>query len=575
MFFTDREREKQSWHRRAPLFIGQRRHVDIPVYALAQGGNRWRERREYWGADATAAWDRNGNAYASFSLWSQASAYGGALAIARLAPGSTTWTEFAVPANSLGTGDGVYYDHPGLAINTVSSTYPNRKYIVASVGKYIASPYSYTQSVQVFYSDATGSGSTSWATVKDIGKTANCPVAGTCFDTVPSISVGPNGYVYIVWKRITTDTAGYQIAESTQFSYSTNSGVTWSTPAILAQHDLLSFGRSNSPEGYDKRRYVPPQDYWGISTAGSVDVDRNANSPFYNRVYFSYSDFATSNATTDVDVYVKYIDASQLKSDGTTQFKGPTRINDDIGTATQFFPFVTVDQTDGTVNAAWYDSRNFSPDFRKTQVYYARSSTGAASFEPNVLMTLAGATGFVNDVNYLDINSIDVGKLTPVSQYADNMGLAAANRQAHAVWTDSRNLYPVAMNATQSTDAATASIINCSAPNSTRIRRTQCNSTSGIYVSWRPVLQDNWGIGAPTNNNPGNYELYRYTDADCTQNEVLLDDDIWWNMPNYLDATAVKGTQYYYRLDQTNNCPGTELTGMSTKGVCTKAVFCQ
>jgi hypothetical protein len=83
----------------------------------------------------------------------------------------------------------------------------------------------------------------------------------------------------------------------------------------------------------------------------------------------------------------------------------PVRANDDVGTAAQFLPWLAFDAA-GRLHVVWYDRRH---DPAEIDVYYARSSDGGASFEPNVritaegflpvLPTEPGASPFIGDYN--------------------------------------------------------------------------------------------------------------------------------------------------------------------------------
>lgn len=91
--------------------------------------------------------------------------------------------------------------------------------------------------------------------------------------------------------------------------------------------------------------------------------------------------------------------------DGGETWSLPVRVNDDAGTASQFLPWVAFDAA-GRVHVVWYDRRH---DPAEIDVYYARSTDGAASFEANVRITAAGfvpvlptepgAAPFIGDYN--------------------------------------------------------------------------------------------------------------------------------------------------------------------------------
>ncbi len=91
--------------------------------------------------------------------------------------------------------------------------------------------------------------------------------------------------------------------------------------------------------------------------------------------------------------------------DGGDTWSAPVRVNDDPGTAAQFFPWVTIDEL-GIVHVVWYDRRG---DGFGIDVYYAASVDGGVSYQANVRVTGAsftpvlpwesGAADFIGDYN--------------------------------------------------------------------------------------------------------------------------------------------------------------------------------
>jgi hypothetical protein len=100
-------------------------------------------------------------------------------------------------------------------------------------------------------------------------------------------------------------------------------------------------------------------------------------------------------------------------TDGGMTWSGPIRINDDAGTAAQFFPWIAFDPH-GTAHVCWYDRREDGYDI---DVYYARSTDGGATFEENVRVTAAAYTpilpwdttvAFIGDYNGIAANATTV-----------------------------------------------------------------------------------------------------------------------------------------------------------------------
>lgn len=94
-------------------------------------------------------------------------------------------------------------------------------------------------------------------------------------------------------------------------------------------------------------------------------------------------------------------------TDGGDTWSDPVRVNDDVGSEAQFFPWVAIDEA-GVVHVMWYDRRL---DGTGIDVYVASSFDGGASFETNrrvtthsfevVLPHEPGVVDFIGDYNAL------------------------------------------------------------------------------------------------------------------------------------------------------------------------------
>lgn len=500
----------------------------------------------------------------------------GALGLARY--NGTKWVAVGTVANQLASTDGQYYDRSSIAVDYSAAHY-NRIYVASVHATHNATTS--TQKADLFYSD-TGGASGTWTEVPNIEAPNYCAQGNYCYNLAPAVAVDADGYVYLTWKRLYLtykDGTYTETGETTVFAFSKDGAKTWSTPQEIVKHTLLSFGANGK---------VPAQNDRGINTTGSLMVDRNWSSKYVNRIYLSYTDFpsveAATQTPTNTDVYIRYIDRGNLRKDGTTPISAAIRVNNDTGTATQFFPWLSVDNSDGTVNVAWYDTRNYaSSGNKKTQVFYARSANGGASFEPNVQMTLASSS-FTNKVDYLDLNATDYPAAKTTPQYADYLGMVAANRKAWAVWTDSRAAYPSAGGKPQiQVEAAGASVTNCSSPSAISTPVVQCGGSSGAKISWTARSSSSWGTG--TGSNLGTLSVYRYpvgtssngSDGGCTplySNEAPIASALAPSTVSYTDKTATKSTSYNYVVAATNTCPGTALTPMSTYSACSAVVTC-
>ena len=96
---------------------------------------------------------------------------------------------------------------------------------------------------------------------------------------------------------------------------------------------------------------IPAQPQRGIAACPSVGADISAG-PRRGWVYVCYNDRAPGKTHDDVDIFVR-----RSSNDGIT-WSDPVRVNDDAGTASQFWPWMSVDPVDGSLNVAFYDCRD-------------------------------------------------------------------------------------------------------------------------------------------------------------------------------------------------------------------------
>jgi uncharacterized repeat protein (TIGR01451 family) len=474
----------------------------------------------WFGSDPALAWDNQGRAYATYMLISQsASASGASIVTARSSDNGLTWQSLGTVTSGI-TSTTIGNDKEMMAIDNTSGqtfSHPGRIYVI----------WDAANAEKIAYSD----NGTSWTTVNFASNTG--AIGG-------NVVVGADGTVYAIWNRYNVETI--------VFSKSTDGGATWTAPAVIATLALQSFGSNNTP---------PAQDQRGINGFGAIDVDRNPNSAYFGTLYVSFPDFpAGKTSGPDINTYVI------RSTNGGTNWTTRVKVNDDNFGATQFFPWLAVDQSDGTVNVSWIDSR-IDPLNRKTQAVYARSSDGGVSFEPNISVTDGGAV-FRNNVNYADENSTDNPTYNG-NQYGDYTGIAAFNRQVHPLWTDSRMFFPTAdtQAPTRREDNATTVITNCSAPVTVNAPSVNSSTAPNVAVTWGAPA--GWG----TNATNGTYSVYRNTTPTFPSGAPLASG---LTATSYVDTTGASGTTYYYFVSAKNNCPGTALTPMSTASAASAAV---
>jgi len=468
----------------------------------------------WFGSDPALAWDNQGRAYATYmliSLNSSTNASGAAIVTARSTDNGATWQNLGTVTNGI-TSTTIGNDKEMMAIDNTSGqafSHPGRIYVI----------WDAANNEKIAYSD----NGTSWTTVNFASNTG--AIGG-------NVVVGVDGTVYVIWNRYNVETI--------VFSKSTDGGATWTTPAVISTMALQSFGTNNLP---------PAQDSRGVNAFGSIDIDRNPASAFFGNLYVSFPDFPTGTTSgSDINTYVI------RSTNGGTSWSSRVKVNDDNFGATQIFPWLAVDQSDGSLNVSWYDTR-LDPLNRKTQMVYARSTDGGVSFEPNILLNDGGLT-WRNNVNYSDENSTDNSAFNG-NQYGDYSGIAALNRQVHPLWTDSRMFFPVAdtQSPTRREDNATNVIINCTAPAALSAPTVNPTTAPSVVVSWSAPA--GWG----TNATSGTYSVYRNTTNTFPGGSPLVSG---LTSTNYVDTTGTVSTTYFYFVRAKNNCPGTALTPMTT-----------
>jgi hypothetical protein len=466
----------------------------------------------WFGSDPALAWDNAGRAYACYMLISQTPGglSGASIVVARSSDNGTSWQNLGVVVNNI-TSTSAGDDKEMMAIDNTSGqafSHPGRIYVI----------WDAANNEKIAYSD---DGAT-WTTV---------PFASNTGAIGGNVVVGADGTVYVIWNRYNVETI--------VFSKSTDGGATWTAPAVISTMALQSFGTNNLP---------PAQNSRGLNAFGSIDIDRNPASAFFGTLYVAFPDFPTGvTSGSDINTYVI------RSTNGGASWSSRVKVNDDTFGATQFFPWLSVDQSDGTLNVSWYDTR-LDPLNRKTQMVYARSSNGGVSFEPNILVTDNGAN-WRNAVNYADENATDNPTFN-ANQYGDYAGISALNRQVHPLWTDSRTFFPLGdtVAPTRREDNATATIVNCSSPSALTAPTVNPTTTPSVVISW--LAPASWG----TNATSGTYSVYRNTTNTFPGGAPLVSGV---TATNYVDGAGTPALSYFYFVRAKNNCPGTILTPMT------------
>jgi hypothetical protein len=164
-------------------------------------------------------------------------------------------------------------------------------------------------------------------------------------------AVGPNGELYVTWD------IGYPSDSGIGFAVSTNGGqsFTVSTQIQSTVHFVVS--------GTDRAPQFP---HIAVDTSGG---------PNTGNIYITWQSAAGGNGNAFLT----------RSTDGGQSWSTPLKINDDATTAIHWYPTVSVD-SNGYVHSFFYDRRD-NPGTTLTNVYYARSTDGGQTFEPNIKVT--------------------------------------------------------------------------------------------------------------------------------------------------------------------------------------------
>ncbi|HWS71126.1 MAG TPA: sialidase family protein, partial [Thermoanaerobaculia bacterium] len=164
--------------------------------------------------------------------------------------------------------------------------------------------------------------------------------------------------------------------------------------------------------GYD---YIPAQSVRSVDAEAGLVYDFNAASPHFGRLYLVYTDEVTDESN-DLDITVRTSD-----DDGAT-WSGPTRVNDDATTRSQFFPKIASNPATGNIGICWADCRN--------------SGTNTAIQEVCTIATPAGFPAFI-DANKV----VSDGSFTSngsANEFGDYAGITYLGT-IHPAWGDTSN----------------------------------------------------------------------------------------------------------------------------------------
>lgn len=330
--------------------------------------------------DVSTTFDNQGHAFicymafdklGTFNYWAHGATRNG-IFIRRSLDGGKTWEADHIPVAEEKTEPGIpFEDKPYIVADNTKSKYAGNLYVGWTRWRIADS--------QIVLSRSTDDGKT-WSAPSEIDAHPGLPRDDNGAAEGFSGVVGPDGTLYAIWSQdndimLTSSRDGGK-------TFSRARGVIHTAPIMF---DIETLERAN-----------------GFPV---VAVD-----PKGNRLYITWSDYRNG----DLDVFVAASD------DRGKQWSEPVRVNNDAvhNGAEQFFQWMAVDPTDGSVNLLFYDRRG-DPQGRKQIVVLARSTDGGRTF-----------------ANYAWTNDpFEAGGVF----FGDYSGLAAYGGRVYGVWTEKPN----------------------------------------------------------------------------------------------------------------------------------------
>lgn len=327
--------------------------------------------------DVSAAFDNQGHAFicyiafdklGTFNYWANGATRNG-IFVRRSLDGGKTWEADHLPVAEHPTSPGIpFEDKPYIVADNTKSRYAGNLYIGWTRWRLTDS--------QIVLSRSTDDGKT-WSEPIEIDAHPGLPRddngAAEGFDGV----VAPDGTLYAIWSQ--DDDIMLTSSRDGGRSFSRARSIIHTAPIMFAINTLE---RAN---GF-------PQ----------IGID-----PQSKRLYVTWSDYRNG----DLDVFMSSSD------DGGRRWTTPARVNNDPihNGAEQFFQWLAVDPTDGSINVIFYDRRG-DPENRKQIVVVARSTNAGHSF---------------SNYAWTDVPFEASGVF-----FGDYIGLAAFGGRVYGMWTE-------------------------------------------------------------------------------------------------------------------------------------------
>lgn len=336
--------------------------------------------------DPAAVIGPNGNFYIGYIR------NGGGQGVSVSTNNGVSWTNYTAAADP---GSGNLLDKNHLWVDKqLNSPYVNRVY---DAWTHFVSGSSSDNQVVLNYSTNNG---VNWSSFVDLSASLS---PGSHAQGV-NISTGPNGEVYAAFAIYDNWGTGVYGEDAIGFAKSINGGVSFTKSRI---YSAPNFGIRGNLKPTNIR----------VSSFPSMAVDRSGG-PRNGYIYIVWAQRGVSPAGNDPDIVMI------RSTNGGTTWSSPVRVNNDPlnNGKDQYYPWCTVDQSNGALHIVFYDNRNTTSD--SSGVWMASSFDGGLTFENYQ----------VSDANF---------KPKPISGLAsgyqgDYIGITASNGKAYPVWADDR-----------------------------------------------------------------------------------------------------------------------------------------
>jgi hypothetical protein len=408
-------------------------------YTTLNGGASWStgnmsiEKPVKIGSDPVTTFDRrHGMTIHSSLSYSVSHAHGtqacdGDVLVSPSRDGGLTWLKPVIVDDGVGcdfSKSQLFNDKEWIVTdNYPSSPHYGRTYLtwakfLSHYGTYLESPIfeshsddgGFTWSVPHEISGANGA----ICTLQADGPSAECDQ-----DQGASPTVSPDGTVRVAFineQNASLQESGETAEDQYLFVKSTNGGASWSSPRFIVG---MEDGSRDYPLNVDDRQTLTGYQLrvWGVGNMVA--------SPLDGTLYLVFSDnrngvHNAAHPVTNTDVFL------MVSTNGGTSWSGPLQV--DAGAGDQWFPWVDVDPTNGTIGILYHDRGASNGDLY---------STALAQGTPGSLVKTTVSANPSNPVNSVFFKAHAEGCDACATFHGDYIGLSyGSDGVANAAWTD-------------------------------------------------------------------------------------------------------------------------------------------